>query len=78
MQTGETLLSVKDLVVPSKVHKNNAVKGVFLRCAWEIVYVAGIEETASRELVFRITGLERLRRGYTPVRGRILPTRPYV
>jgi len=61
---GETLLSVKDLVVPSKVHKNNAVKGVsFDVHAGEIVCVAGIEGNGQSELVFGITGLEKASAG---------------
>ena len=56
---GEVVLDVKDLTVPSKVHKNNAVKDVSFQVhAGEIVCVAGIDGNGQSELVYAISGLE--------------------
>ena len=64
MEPGENILEVRDLVVPSRVHKNNAVKGVsFDVRAGEIVCIAGIEGNGQSELVFGITGLEKVTGG---------------
>ncbi len=58
---GRTVLSVENMVVASKVHKNNAVKGVsFDVHAGEIVCIAGIDGNGQTELVYGITGLEPL------------------
>ena len=49
---GKTILEVDGLVVPSKVHKNNAVRGVSFKVnAGEIVCVAGIEGNGQTELI---------------------------
>jgi simple sugar transport system ATP-binding protein len=56
---GDTILSVRDLTVASKLHKNNAVKGVgFDVRAGEIVCIAGIDGNGQAELVYGLTGLE--------------------
>ena len=56
---GEVVLDVKNLTVPSKVHKNNAVKDVSFQVhAGEIVCVAGIDGNGQSELVYAISGLE--------------------
>ncbi len=61
---GETILDVQGLVVPSKVHKNNAVKGVsFQAHAGEILCIAGIDGNGQSELVYGITGLEKASAG---------------
>lgn len=58
---GKTVLHVENMVVASKVHKNNAVKGVsFDVHAGEIVCIAGIDGNGQTELVYGITGLEPL------------------
>ena len=55
---GEVVLDVKNLTVPSKVHKNNAVKDVSFQVhAGEIVCVAGIDGNGQSELVYALTGL---------------------
>ena len=55
---GKTILEVDGLVVPSKVHKNNAVRNVSFKVnAGEIVCVAGIEGNGQSELVRVIVGL---------------------
>ena len=67
---GEVLLSVRDLVVGSKVHDNNAVRGVsFDVKAGEIVCIAGIEGNGQTELVYGITGLEPVKEGSIAIRG---------
>ena len=56
---GEVVLDVKNLTVPSKVHKNNAVKDVSFQVhAGEIVCIAGIDGNGQSELVYAISGLE--------------------
>jgi len=60
----DVILDVKDLVVPSKMHKNNAVKGVsFSVRAGEIVCVAGIDGNGQTELIHGLTGLEKISSG---------------
>ena len=58
-KVGKPILEVENLVVPSKVHKNNAVRGVSFNVrAGEIVCVAGIDGNGQSELVYAISGLE--------------------
>ena len=57
---GETILKVEDLCVPSKVHKNDAVKHASLEVrAGEIVCLAGIEGNGQSEFIYAVTGLEK-------------------
>ncbi len=68
---GETILDVRDLVVASKSHKNNAVKGVSFQVrAGEIVCVAGIEGNGQTELVYGLTGLEKAAGGRITLCGK--------
>ncbi len=68
---GETVLSVEDLTVPSKLHKNNAVKGVsFDVKKGEIVCIAGIDGNGQTELVQGITGLEKTTGGKITLCGK--------
>lgn len=68
---GDTILDVKDLVVASKVHKNNAVKGVSFNVrAGEIVCIAGIDGNGQTELVHGITGLDSLVSGQITLNGK--------
>ena len=61
---GEVLLSVENMTVASKVHKNNAVKNVSFNVrAGEIVCIAGIDGNGQTELVYGLTGLEPLVNG---------------
>jgi len=63
-KVGETVLSVKDLTVPSKLHKNDAVRGVsFDVRQGEIVCIAGIDGNGQTELIHGITGLEKVSSG---------------
>lgn len=60
METGEVILSVRNLTVASKTHKNNAVKNVsFDVRAGEIVCLAGIDGNGQTEFVNALTGLEK-------------------
>jgi len=57
---GETVLGVNSLTVPSKVHKNNAVKNVSFNVrSGEIVCLAGIEGNGQTEFGYALTGLEK-------------------
>ncbi|MCR5033612.1 MAG: ABC transporter ATP-binding protein [Lachnospiraceae bacterium] len=69
-KSGEAILQVRDLVVPSKVHNNNAVRGVsFDVKAGEILCIAGIEGNGQTELVYGITGLEKVTGGSVTLKG---------
>lgn len=60
METGDVVLSVRNLTVPSHHHKKNAVRNVsFDVRAGEIVCIAGIDGNGQTELVSAITGLEK-------------------
>lgn len=68
---GEVILSVKDLTVASKAHKNNAVKNVsFDVRAGEIVCIAGIDGNGQSELIYGITGLEPVAGGSISLKGK--------
>ena len=57
---GEIILDVEGLTVPSRLHKNNAVKNVSFNVRQgEIVCLAGIEGNGQDELVYALTGLEK-------------------
>lgn len=58
---GDVVLDVENLCVESKIHKKLAVKDVSFQVhAGEIVCIAGIDGNGQTELVYGITGLERL------------------
>ncbi len=57
---GEVILDVQHVTVPSKLHKNNAVKDVSFQVrAGEIVCLAGIEGNGQTEFAYALTGLEK-------------------
>ena len=61
---GEVVLDVKGMTVPSKRHKNNAVRDVTFQVRrGEIVCIAGIDGNGQTELVYGLTGLEPLKEG---------------
>ena len=67
---GKPVLQVQGMRVPSRVHKKEAVRDVsFTVHAGEIVCLAGIEGNGQTELVYGLTGLEKLSGG-TPHAGR--------
>ena len=61
---GDVVLSVKDMHVPGRVHKKDAVRGVSFEVrGGEIVCLAGIEGNGQTELVYGLTGLEKVTHG---------------
>ena len=63
--------------MPSKVHKNNAVRGVSFNVrAGEIVCVAGIDGNGQSELVYGITGLEKPTGGTIKLEGKDITNAP--
>ena len=74
---GDVVLDVKDLTVASKVHKNNAVKGVsFQARAGEIVCIAGIDGNGQSELVYGLTGIEPVVSGTITFKGQDITNAP--
>lgn len=60
----ETVLKVEHMTVPSKMHKNNAVKNISFNVRrGEIVCIAGIDGNGQTEFVHALTGLEKLTGG---------------
>ncbi len=77
VEIGETILEVRHLTVPSKIHKNNAVKNVSLSVRrGEIVCLAGIEGNGQSEFVAALTGLEKMSAGSVILRGKDITTAP--
>ena len=74
---GEAVLNVENLTVASKVHKNNAVRGVSLQVhRGEIVCLAGIEGNGQTEFVYGLTGLEPVTSGKVEFLGRDITHMP--
>jgi len=70
IEPGEVILEIEDLTVPSKLHKNNAVKNISFNVRQgEIVCLAGIEGNGQDELVYAVTGLEKPSAGSICLRG---------
>lgn len=68
---GEVVLSVENIVVPSRIHKNDAVKGVsFQARRGEILCIAGIDGNGQTELIQGITGLEKASEGKITLCGK--------
>ena len=68
---GKKVLKVKNVTVPSKIHKNNAVKNVsFDVRAGEIVCLAGIEGNGQTEFIQALTGLEKVGKGKIVLKGK--------
>lgn len=67
---GETVLKVEHMTVASKSHDNNAVKNVSFHVRkGEIVCIAGIDGNGQSELVYGLTGLEKLSSGSIIFKG---------
>ena len=67
----DVVLSVEGLRVPSKIHKNDAVKGVsFDVRRGEIVCIAGIDGNGQTELVEILTGLKKGDSGEVLINGK--------
>lgn len=74
---GKVVLSVRNVTVPSKTHKNNAVRNVsFDVRAGEIVCIAGIDGNGQTEFVQALTGLEKLSGGSITLCGRNITKAP--
>ena len=70
-QLGDTVLSVRNMSVSSKLSKKNAVKNVsFDVRAGEIVCIAGIDGNGQSEFVSALTGLEKLSGGKITLCGK--------
>ena len=70
-QPGDVVLGVEGLTVPSKLHKNNAVKNVSFQVRrGEIVCIAGIDGNGQTELVHALTGLMKSESGKVYLGGR--------
>ena len=70
-QPGEVVLSVRNMTVPSKLSKKNAVKNIsFDVRAGEIVCIAGIDGNGQSEFVSALTGLEKLSSGKISLCGK--------
>lgn len=64
VQPGKVVLRAENVTVPSKHHKNNAVKNISFEVrAGEIVCLAGIEGNGQSELVYALTGIEKMSSG---------------
>ena len=69
----EVILEVQHLTVPSKMHKNNAVRDVsFSVRAGEIVCLAGIEGNGQTEFVYALTGLEKPSTGRIALKDKLI------
>ena len=74
---GEVVLDVKDMVVGSKRHKNNAVNGVSLQVhRGEIVCIAGIDGNGQTEFVYGLSGLEPIKSGTITMNGKDITHMP--
>ena len=77
VEPGEDVLRVEGVTVPSKLHKNNAVKDVSFHVRrGEIVCLAGIEGNGQSEFVAALTGLEKLSAGRISLCGRDITAVP--
>lgn len=71
IEAGDVVLSVRNLTVPSKHHKKNAVNNVsFDVRAGEIVCIAGIDGNGQTEFISALTGLEKPSGGTITLCGR--------
>ena len=74
---GQVVLDVQGITVPSRLHKNNAVKNVSLQVRQgEIVCLAGIEGNGQTEFVSALTGLEKFSAGHITLCGHEITAAP--
>jgi len=67
---GDVVLQVEGLSVPSRLHKQDAVKNVSFQVRQgEIVCIAGIDGNGQTELVYGLTGLEKAGKGKVTLLG---------
>jgi len=73
----DVVLDIEGMTVASKMHHNNAVKGVSLKVRrGEIVCIAGIDGNGQTEFVYGITGLEPLKAGKIEFLGKDITKAP--
>lgn len=73
----EVILRVKNMTVPSKSHKKDAVKNIsFDVRGGEIVCLAGIEGNGQSEFVYALTGIDRLSSGEIRLQGHDITRAP--
>ena len=71
IKPGDVVLSVGNVTVASKTHKNNAVKNVsFDVKRGEIVCLAGIEGNGQTEFIHALTGLTKVSSGHIKLMGK--------
>ena len=76
-KTGDVVLSVRNMTVASKQHKNNAVNHVsFDVRRGEIVCIAGIDGNGQSELVYGLSGLETVKEGTITMNGQDITNMP--
>ena len=74
---GDVILEVEHVTVPSKAHKNNAVKDVSFKVrSGEIVCLAGIEGNGQTEFAYALTGLEKPSAGAFRLKGAVITHAP--
>ena len=74
---GDVVLDIKNMTVPSKLHKNNAVKDVSFQVrAGEIVCIAGIDGNGQSELIYGLSGLEKTSKGTITLLGQDITKMP--
>ncbi len=74
---GDVVLDIQNLTVPSKIHKNDAVKNVSFQVrAGEIVCIAGIDGNGQTELVHGLSGLEKASSGTVTLCGKDISKEP--
>ncbi len=67
---GKVVFSAENVTVPSKRHKNNAVRDISFNVrAGEIVCLAGIEGNGQSELIYALTGIEKISAGKLILNG---------
>ena len=70
---GKVILDVEHMTVPSRLHKNNAVKDVSFQVReGEIVCIAGIDGNGQTELIYGLSGLEKMSSGTITLDGKDL------
>ena len=70
-QPGEVVLDVQHVTVPSRLHKNNAVKDVSFQVRrGEIVCLAGIEGNGQTQFIHALTGLDAMSAGTITLCGK--------
>jgi len=73
----DVVLDVKNMHVKSKLYHRDAVKGVtFQARAGEIVCIAGIDGNGQSELVYGLTGLEKISEGQVSLMGHDITSAP--